>query len=139
MRISDWSSDVCSSDLEAAQEFCSHFDLDSGCGPLIARIEQLIQARNEKDQLARANRAVDSGGKPLDLGNLALLEKTIAQADLSAMTSRQPICAVGDDGRAVPLFYELFTSLGALRQPLTPDQKLFSARWQIGRETVREK
>src|SRR3546814_12652131 len=96
MRISDWSSDVCSSDLEAAQEFCSHFDLDSGCGPLIARIEQLIQARNEKDQLARANRAVDSGGKPLDLGNLALLEKTIAQADLSAMTSRQPICEVGD-------------------------------------------
>src|SRR3546814_1701095 len=91
MRISDWSSDVCSSDLEAAQEFCSHFDLDSGCGPLIARIEQLIQARNEKDQLARANRAVDSGGKPLDLGNLALLEKTIAQADLSAMTRRQPI------------------------------------------------
>src|SRR3546814_18102433 len=84
MRISDWSSDVCSSDLpyfsggdEAAQEFCSHFDLDSGCGPLIARIEQLIQARNEKDQLARANRAVDSGGKPLDLGNLALLEQTI--------------------------------------------------------------
>src|SRR3546814_12125226 len=95
MRISDWSSDVCSSDLEAAQEFCSHFDLDSGCGPLIARIEQLIQARNEKDQLARANRAVDSGGKPLDLGNLALLEKTIAQADLSAMTTRQPICEVG--------------------------------------------
>src|SRR3546814_17927073 len=35
---------------EAAQEFCSHFDLDSGCGPLIARIAQLIQARNEKDQ-----------------------------------------------------------------------------------------
>ncbi|HEY9536254.1 MAG TPA: EAL domain-containing protein [Kiloniellaceae bacterium] len=114
---------------EAAQEFCSHFDLDSGCGPLIARIEQLIQARNEKDQLARANRAVDSGGKPLDLGNLALLEKTIAQADLSAMTSRQPICEVGDDGRAVPLFYELFTSIGALRQTLMPDQNLFSDRW----------
>src|SRR3546814_7641621 len=92
-------------------------------------IEQLIQARNEKDQLARANRAVDSGGKPLDLGNLALLEKTIAQADLSAMTSRQPICEVGDDGRAVPLFYELFTSIGALRQTLMPDQNLFSDRW----------
>src|SRR3546814_10892326 len=53
----------------------------------------------------------------------------LAQADLSAMTSRQPICEVGDDGRAVPLFYELFTSIGALRQTLMPDQNLFSDRW----------
>src|SRR3546814_15763508 len=45
------------------------------------------------------------------------------------MTSRQPICEVGDDGRAVPLFYELFTSIGALRQTLMPDQNLFSDRW----------
>src|SRR3546814_12751953 len=47
------------------------------------------------------------------------------------MTSRQPICEVGDDGRAVPLFYELFTSIGALRQTLMPDQNLFSDRWLL--------
>src|SRR3546814_14779143 len=80
---------------EAAQEFCSHFDLDGGCGPLIARIEQLIQARNEKDQLARANRAVDSGGKPLDLGNLALPEKTIAQAEIGRASCRERVCQYG--------------------------------------------
>src|SRR3546814_4823837 len=45
------------------------------------------------------------------------------------MTSRQPICEVGDDGRAVPLFHELLTSIGALRQTLMPDQNLFSDRW----------
>src|SRR3546814_17981998 len=140
MRISDWSSDVCSSDLpyfsggdEAAQEFCSHFDLDSGCGPLIARIEQLIQARNEKDQLARANRAVDSGGKPLDLGNLALLGTTIAQADLSAMTSRQPICEVGADGGAVPLFYEPVIPIRRTGATAGADQTRTRRRVRTGR------
>src|SRR3546814_13050457 len=87
------------------------------------------QATNEKDTGARANRAGDSGGIPLHRGNLALVGKTIAKADLSAITSRQPICEVGDDGRAVPMFYELFTSIGALRQTLMPDQNLFSDRW----------
>ena len=118
-----------SSGEQAAQQFCSHFDFESQFGALVDRIEQLIQARTEKDHLARTARKGDSDGKPLDLGNLALLEKTIAQADLSGMTSRQPICEVGDDGRPVPLFFELFTSIGALRQTLMPDQNLFSDRW----------
>jgi EAL domain-containing protein (putative c-di-GMP-specific phosphodiesterase class I) len=113
----------------ASDAFCSHFDFATQFGALTDRIEQLIQARSEKDHLARSARRGDSEGKPLDLGNLALLEKTIAQADLSGMTSRQAICEVGDDGRAVPLFYELFTSIGTLRQMLMPDQNLFSDRW----------
>jgi EAL domain-containing protein (putative c-di-GMP-specific phosphodiesterase class I) len=116
-------------DEQAAQEFCSRFDMDSQFGQLTDRIEQLIQARNDRDRLARSTRRGDAEGKPLDLGNLALLEKTIAQADLSGMTSRQPICDVGDDGRPVPMFYELFTSIGALRRTLMPDQNLFSDRW----------
>ncbi|MGE5768455.1 MAG: EAL domain-containing protein [Bacteroidota bacterium] len=112
----------------ASEAFCSHFDLGSGFSALVDRIEQLIQARSERDHLARKSKP-NGEGKPLDLGNLALLEKTIAQADLSTMTSRQPVCEVGDDGRPVPLFYELFTSIGTLRQTLMPDQNLFSDRW----------
>src|SRR3546814_12413366 len=45
------------------------------------------------------------------------------------MTNRQPVCEVGDDGRPVPLFYELFTSIVALRQTLMPGQNLYSDRW----------
>ncbi|MGF1630457.1 MAG: hypothetical protein ACFCUT_13370 [Kiloniellaceae bacterium] len=114
---------------EATQEFCSYFDLDSQFGELKDRVESLIQARNERDRLARGFKKDSGEGKPLDLGNLALLEKTISQADLSAMVSRQAICEVGEDGRPVPLFYELFTSIGALRQTLMPDQNFFSDRW----------
>lgn len=114
---------------EAAQEFCSHFDFGSHFHALVERIEQMAQARADKDRAARSSKPAEQDGKPLDLGNLALLEKTIAQADLSTMTSRQAICEVGDDGRPMPLFYELFTSIGALRQTLMPDQNLFSDRW----------
>jgi EAL domain-containing protein (putative c-di-GMP-specific phosphodiesterase class I) len=113
----------------ANQEFCTYFDLDSQFGELLDRVESLVQARAEKDHLARGTRSKDPDGKPLDLNNLALLEKTIAQADLSAMVSRQPICEVDDGGRPVPLFYELFTSIGTLQKTLMPGQNLFSDRW----------
>ena len=113
----------------AKLEFCSYFDLGSEFAELVDRIESLIQARAEQEHLARANKKGNGAGKPLDLGNLAALEKAIAQADLSGMTSRQAICEVGEDGRPVPLFYELFTSIGTLRQALLPDQDLLSDRW----------
>jgi EAL domain-containing protein (putative c-di-GMP-specific phosphodiesterase class I) len=114
---------------EATPDFCSYFDFDSQFAVLIERVESLIQARSERDRLARTSGKAAGDGKPLDLSNLATLEKSIAQADLSAMTSRQAICEVGDDGRPAPLFYELFTSIGALRETLMPDQNFFSDRW----------
>ena len=113
----------------ATQEFCSYFDLSHQFAEMVDRIETLIQARTEKEHLARTAKKSDDAGKPLELANLATLEKAIAQADLSAMTNRQPICEVGDDGRAVPLFYELFTSIVTLRKTLMPDQNFFSDRW----------
>ncbi|MGF1592334.1 MAG: hypothetical protein ACFCUW_03585 [Kiloniellaceae bacterium] len=114
---------------EAERDFCSYFDVDSQFGELIDRIETLVQARDESDRKSRGAGKGDGLGKPLDLANLASLEKIIAQADLSAMTSRQPVCEMGDDGRPLPLFYELFTSIGALQQTLMPGQNLNSDRW----------
>lgn len=113
----------------AIQDFCSHYDLGTQFDELVGCIQRLIQERGEMRNPSRGATLGDSEGKPLDLSNLALLEKTIAQADLSTMTSRQPICEIGDDGRPTPLFYELFTSIGALRQTLMPGQNLFSDRW----------
>ena len=116
-------------DAAGQQEFCTYFDLGSGFGELVDRVQSLVQARAEKDHLARTAKQSGDEGKPLDLSNLATIQKAIAQADLSGMTSRQAICEVGADGRPVPLFYELFTSIGALRQTLMPDQNFFSDRW----------
>ncbi len=113
----------------AAQELYTYFDLYDQSAALEETVQALIQARAERDARARNGQRMNSEGKPLDLGNLAVIEKAIAQADLSSMTSRQAICEVGEDGRPKPLFYELFTSIGALRQRLLPDQNLFSDRW----------
>jgi EAL domain-containing protein (putative c-di-GMP-specific phosphodiesterase class I) len=110
-------------------DFCTYFDLSSEFGELVDRVQALIQARTEREHLARTAKKTPGVGKPLELSNLAALEKAISQADLSGMTSRQAICEVGEDGRPVPLFYELFTSIGALRQTLMPDQDLFSDHW----------
>src|SRR3546814_7320834 len=66
-----------------AEKFCSHFDLDTQFGALVERIESLIPARGDKAPLPRGAKAADGEGKPLDLSNLALLEKAIAQADRS--------------------------------------------------------
>ncbi len=114
---------------EAEQEFCTYFDLDGQFGELVDRVQSLVQARAEKDHLARTSKKIGGQSKPLDLAHLAAIEKAIAQADLSTMTSRQAICEVGNDGRPVPLFYELFTSIGTLRQALMPDQDFFADRW----------
>lgn len=114
---------------EAQHEFCTYFNLDTQFDELIGQVQTLVQQRATQDRLSRTQRRDDGAGKPLDLSNLATIQKAIAQADLSAMTSRQPICEVGENGRPQPLFYELFTSIGTLRQTLMPDQNFFSDRW----------
>jgi len=122
---------------ETQNAFYIHYDLDTQFPELIACVEGLVQGRLEHDLRARATRKSGGAGKPLDPTNLAAIEKAIAQADLSTMTSRQAICEVGEDGRAKPLFYELFTSIGALQQTLLPGQNLFSDRWLFQYLTTR--
>jgi len=102
-------------------EFNTYYDLDDHFPELVTCVEALVQARMEHDLDVRAKRKANGAGKPLDPTNLAAIEKAITQADLSSMTSRQAICEVSDDGRAKPLFYELFTSIGALQKTLLPD------------------
>jgi len=113
---------------EAEQGFCTYYDLDSQISEVIAQVEVLVQARAQNEAKARVTKK-GAQTRPLDLANLATIEKAVSQADLSAMTSRQPICEVDEKGRPVPLFYELFTSMGVLQKTLLPDQDLFADRW----------
>lgn len=114
---------------EAQLEFCTYFNFDTQFEEVIEQVQSLVQQHADQQILARTKKRDDRPGKPLDLSNLASIEKAISQADLSTMTSRQAICEVGESGRPQPLFYELFTSIGQLQQALLPDQNLFSDRW----------
>ena len=73
---------------EAQHDFYTYFDLDDQFGEAVECVESLVQARAERDTKARTAGKGDGAGKPLDLTNLATIEKAIAQADLSSMTSR---------------------------------------------------
>lgn len=115
--------------VAAQQEFCTYYNLDTQFEELLGQVEDLVQQHADQQIMARTKRRDGSPGKPLDLSNLAAIQKAISQADLSTMTSRQAICEVGESGRPQPLFYELFTSIGALQRALLPDQNLFSDRW----------
>lgn len=117
------------SGADAEEAFCSRFDLTTDYGELVQRAEDLNAQKAEQEAAERLGRGKRTNKKPLNLAGLAAVEKAIAQADLSAMTSRQAICEFGEDGKPRPLFYELFTSISALSDTLLPDQNVFADRW----------
>ncbi|NIA68094.1 EAL domain-containing protein [Pelagibius litoralis] len=116
------------SEPAAEQAFCSYFDLEDGYQELLSRAESLVTERAERDATRTAG-TKKSKQAPISLTDLAAVEKAIAQADLSAMTSRQAVCELDDSGQPQPLFHELFTSMSSLRDTLLPGQDIFSDRW----------
>jgi len=119
---------------EAGREpFCHWFDLEDDYQELLALARQFVAARNTHDAAAAREAAgrEASGAplRPLEPQQLAVIEAAIAQADLSTMIRRQPICAVVPGKRPEPVYYEIFTSIESLRQTLMPDTDPTSDRW----------
>lgn len=113
----------------AEEAFCSHFDFAAGYPEMESRVKSLLAESEGSKTAARAQAGRSSGKKPVSLTDLAAVEKAIAQADLSSMTSRQPICQIDEEGRPQPLFNELFTSMRSLGDMLLPGQDIFADRW----------
>ena len=68
-------------------------------------------------------------GKPLDPANLTVIQEGIAMVEMADLIRRQPVCAVlqGQSPRIV--FHEVYTSMEALRQSLTPNVNLHANPW----------
>ena len=113
----------------AADDFFSHFDFADNYADLESRVEALV-AESTGGKAASPGKGRKSAAKsPITLADLAAVEKAIAQADLSAMTSRQPVCQMDEEGRPQPIFSELFTSMQSLGDTLLPGQDIFADRW----------
>ncbi len=115
-------------------EFCTWFDLEDDYAGLLDLAQRMVSARaqREQDQNETPNPIAekDEAEKtPLDPPNLAAIEEAIAQADLSTIIRRQPICAVARDHKPEPAFYEIFTSIKLLCEMLMPHIDVQANPW----------
>ena len=129
-----FSDDPLLKDDETGREpFCTWFDLEEDYGELLALARRMNDARARHDRAATEEAAAigprEAPRRPLEPAQLAIVEAAIAQADLSTMIRRQPICAVVPGKRPEPVYNEIFTSIESLRQTLIPDTDLYSDRW----------
>jgi EAL domain-containing protein (putative c-di-GMP-specific phosphodiesterase class I) len=74
-------------------------------------------------------------GNPLTPLELAKVEDALQRVDLSSFTRRQAVCAFVEDGRAEPVFTELFVSIADLRETLIPRTDLAANPWLFQRLT----
>ena len=128
-------------DEDGDTRFCAWFDLEVDYLDLLNLAQRMVSAQTQHAK--RQNQRVDKGPaskieaeneeeipkSPLDPPNLAALEKAIAQADLSTIVRRQPICAVVPDCKPVPAYYEIYTSIASLRETLMPDIDMQANQW----------
>ncbi len=134
-------------DEDGDARFCVWFDLEEDYLDLLSLAQRMVsaQARHAQRKTERSDKAParkiaeekeekDEKGEeaphsPLDPPNLAALEQAIAQTDLSTFIRRQPICAVVRDRKPEPVYYEIYTSIEALRQIVMPGVDLRANQW----------
>ncbi len=112
--------------------FCDWFDLAHNYEGLLRLALSMVDERARHDAQAAAPHVAAKKRPPetpLDPTTLAVIESAIAQADLTTMILRQPICAVRIDHKPEPVFVENFTSIESLRQTLMPDVDLHANIW----------
>src|SRR3546814_15952252 len=100
LRISDWSSDVCSSDLEGTLKLLRLYDGQAVlCYPIaevidIVRLPDAVQPSAAPGLIAGV---VLVGGEPVELIDPFWLMEQYAAGAAAAPASRQPLCRLADD------------------------------------------
>ena len=135
------------SDEEGNACFCTWFDLEEDYDELLDLARHVAAAperqnaknipepkekepsRNLDESRPKEKERDEKKLPPLDPAQLVILEKAIAQVDLSAFIRRQPICAVAPGRKAEPAYYEIYTSIESLCQTMMPGTDIRSNRW----------
>ena len=107
---------------------CSTYDLAANYDGLVELARSMANAALQAPA-DRASDAAKSANPAIDPVKLAALEKAIAQADLTGMIRRQAVCAIAPGQPPKPVFYEVFTSINALREVVIPDVNIHGNRW----------
>lgn len=120
-------------DTDGREPFCDQFDLEQNYPALLSLARSLVEARagqkGPEGKQAGPAAPPKRARKPLDPSNLKAIQMAIAQADLSGLIRRQAVCAVAQGQKPQPVFFEIFTSIEALRQALMPETDIHASRW----------
>jgi len=115
---------------ENLEGFCQTYDLAKSYNTVV-EFARAAQAAVSQPALSSApeSQPPEMAGRVLDGNVLAKIQAAVAQADLTNMIRRQPVCAVVPGKPPRPVFSEVFTSMAALREILTPDVDIHGNRW----------
>lgn len=94
------------------------------------RFNEISEAH--KNETARVRRQAQPQRKqkaPMSSSQLASLEKSLSQADLSSLVRNQPICAIITNQPPQPIFYEMFVSISDLEDLLIPGVSMTAEPW----------
>ena len=114
--------------------FRDWFDLETDYTKLLYQAEESVEERSRSEARCRASdrageEAREPSAPPLEAAQLASVVGAIANADLSSLLRRQPVCAVVRGEKPAVLFTELYVSMDALSQTLMPTHDLRTNRW----------
>ncbi len=128
--IADPAISAAGEDLEG---FCRRYDLAVSHGALLSLVRSAQAATRDAGGASKAAQAQQgpskAAGRTLDPKVLDKIQAAIAQADLTNMIRRQPVCAIMEGKAPQPVFLEVFTSMAALKEILTPDIDIHANRW----------
>lgn len=115
-------------------QFCAWFDLEEDYGDLLDLAQRMVSARAQLEQSEQeapkpVAKKTEEEKAPLDPPNLAAIQDSIAQADLSTIIRHQPICAVARDRKPEPVYHEIYTSIGSLCEVLKPGIDMQANPW----------
>ena len=108
--------------------FCTWHDLEVGYDDFREQIERLLH-----DQTGRRAAGQGAASKPLDPAMLARVEQTLANADVSSLLRRQPICALLPGHPPRPIFHETHLAIGEMAKRLVPGVDLTADPWLFQR------
>ncbi|MFQ5970880.1 MAG: EAL domain-containing protein [Alphaproteobacteria bacterium] len=120
-------------------KFCSWHNLETDYRRFRQAVEALYAEFKHREQVRQTMGDVaQTDTEHLDDLTPALLgaiENSLAQADLSNLVRRQPICAVAADARPKSVLHEVYVSITQLQCELAPNVNLRSDRWLFHRLT----
>lgn len=126
---------------EDVARFCTWYDLETEFDGLIGTVKEIHRERERRARLSVTMSGPEfalskASRRPIDPEQLAKLEEFLAQADLSNLMRRQPVCAISAHMKQPQtVFRELYISIAELQQTVLPDFELAGNTWLFKRLT----